>query len=363
MEDLKRQQLFDKNEKLIRMVIERAKRDFPEDIAIIGVTGSFRTGDFHEKSDLDLIIINNTDRGWGISHCFILEDVGYDLYCTPWNTRIEDQANLESPMVSCLVDLQIVYYAKPEDLEKFQSYRQRALDALAQPFGSAWIRRAKKHLDQAKQEYAQTWLADDLGAVRYASCEVVYHLMNALTQLNHTYIKRGMKRYLEETRTYRHLPANYENNYMAVINAKTVDDIRSTTCQLLKSMQHLYERLDRECGERPVPTWDNLSGTYEELWCNYRNKMIASTEMKDKSYAFHAAMGAQGFLNEMNQMLGTPAFDLMAYFDADHLDRVKERFLQVMEEYLEEYHKVGKPVNRYDTFEQLYEHYMNLSKG
>lgn len=101
---------------------------------------------------------------------------------------------------------------------------------------------------------------------------------------------------------------------MAVINAKTVDDIRSATCQLLKSMQHLCER-------------------------------------------------AQGFLYEMNQMLGTPAFDLMAYFDADHLDRVKERFLQVMEEYLEEYHKVGKPVNRYDTFEQLYEHYMNLSKG
>jgi hypothetical protein len=49
------------------MVIERAKRDFPDDIAIIGLTGSFSTGDFHEKSDLDLININNTDRGWGIS--------------------------------------------------------------------------------------------------------------------------------------------------------------------------------------------------------------------------------------------------------------------------------------------------------
>nr|WP_246318128.1 nucleotidyltransferase domain-containing protein [Paenibacillus taichungensis] len=70
------------------MVIERAKRDFLDDIAIIGLTGSFSTGDFHEKSDLDLIIINNTERGWGISDCFILDDVGYDIYCTPFkNTR------------------------------------------------------------------------------------------------------------------------------------------------------------------------------------------------------------------------------------------------------------------------------------
>jgi hypothetical protein len=44
--------LLDKNQKLINMVIERAKRDFPEDIALIGLTGSFSTGDFHEKSDL-----------------------------------------------------------------------------------------------------------------------------------------------------------------------------------------------------------------------------------------------------------------------------------------------------------------------
>ena len=52
------------NELLINMVIERARRDFLDDIAIIGLTGSFSTGDFHEKSDLDLIIINNTERGW-----------------------------------------------------------------------------------------------------------------------------------------------------------------------------------------------------------------------------------------------------------------------------------------------------------
>ncbi|GIO36531.1 hypothetical protein J41TS12_13920 [Paenibacillus antibioticophila] len=243
MDDLTKQMLIEKNENIIGMVIERAKRDFPEDIAIIGLTGSFSTGDFHEKSDLDLIIINNTDRGWGMSRCFILGDVGYDF---------------------------------------------------------------------------------------------------------------------EETKEYRYLPENYESKYMGVIHAKTADEIRNASCRLLKSMMDLYHRMEKEFSEQPVPTFDNLRGTYEELWCNCRNKMIESAELNDKSYAFHAAIGAQNFLDEMTKAIGTRRFELMPYFDADHLYLFKDKFLQAMDEYLDEYNKVGRKVERYDSFEQLYDEYMKI---
>lgn len=360
MDDVSRQKIFIKNEKLMNMVIERAKRDFPEDIAIIGLTGSFSTGDFHEKSDLDLIIINNTDRGWGISSCFILEDIGYDIYCTPWETRIEDEANLESPMISHLVDLQIIYCAKPEYMDKFNLYKQRALDALAKPIGRECIRRAKKDLDIAKQEYTNTLLSEDLGAVRYASCGVLYNLVNALTNLNNTYFKRGLKRYLEEIGTYRYIPGDFEMIYMAVINAKTTQEIRSASYKILKSMNDLYHKMDKDFVVQPVPSYDNLAGTYEELWCNCRNKIIASVELEDKSYAYHVAMGTQNFLDEMTETRGTKKFDLMQYFDSDNLHLFKDQFLQAMDEYLEEYNRVGRKVERYDTFEQLNTQYMKL---
>lgn len=360
MDSVARQSLLHRNEQLINMVIERAKRDFPDDIAVIGLTGSFSTGDYHAKSDLDLIIVNNTERGWGISSCFILEDIGYDIYCTPWETRIEDQANLESPMISHLVDLQILYYARPEDLDKFNSYKQRALDALAKPIGIECISRASKWIDRAKQEYANTWLSEDLGAVRYASCEVVYHLVNALTNLNNTYFKRGLKRYLEEIGTYRYIPEGFEQKYMAVIGAKTMDDIRSASQVLLKSIIDLYQEMEKEFVVPPVPDYNNLKGTYEELWCNCRNKILASVESADPSYAYFAAMGTQNFLNEMTAFKGTPRFDLMRYFDSDQLHVFKDQFLQAMDVYLEEYNKAGRPVERYDNFEQLYEQYMKI---
>lgn len=360
MDERIKQQLFEKNSSLINMVIERAKRDFPEDIAIIGLTGSFSTGDYHEKSDLDLMIINNTSRGWGIASCFILGDVGYDIYCTPWETRIEAEASLKSPMVSHLVDLEILYCAKPEYLEKFNSYKQRALDALAKPIGKECIERAKTCIDIAKQEYANALLAENIGSVRYAAGGALYNLINAIVNLNNTYFKRGIKRYLEQMATFEYLPDEFEKKYMAVVDAKTIDEIRQASYDMLKSVVTLAEEMYVNLVEQPVPTYNNLCGTYEELWCNYRNKVIASTESKDKSYAYHTALGAQGFLNEMTIYRGTKKFDLMKYFDSEDLTLFKEAFFRVMDEYLEEYNKVGRKVERYDSIEQLYNNYMKI---
>lgn len=357
MDDMIKQKLKDKNEKLINMVIERAKRDFPDDIAIIGLTGSFSTDDYHEKSDLDLIIINNTDRGWELSTCFILEDVGYDIYCTPWES-IEAKANLENPGISCLVDLQILYCAKPEYMERFNTYKQRALDSLAKPIGRECITRAKKHIDKAKQEYTNTLLTDDLGTVRSASCGVVYNLVNALTNLNNTYFRRGVKRYLEEIGKYPYLSDSFTIKYMNVINSKTIDEIRNASYDLLKSMVELYETMHKNFVEQPVPNYDNLRGTYEELWCNCRNKVLKSIKAGDKSYAYHVAMGAQNYLDEMTETRGTKKFDLMQYFDSDNLLLFKDRFLEAMDEYLDVYNQVGMKVKQYDTFEQLYSQFM-----
>ena len=360
MDDNIKNSLLSKNEKLINMVIERAKRDFPEDIAIIGLTGSFSTGDFHEKSDLDLIIINNTPRGWEISFGFILEDVGYDIYCTPWETRIQAQSTLESPMISCLVDLQILYCSKPEYLDKFNAYKKRALDELAKQIGKSCFERAKKHLDKAKQEYANAMILEETGSIRYSAGAVLTHTLNAIVSLNNTYIKRGVKRYLEELREYQFLPDSFEKNYISVIDGKTVDELRKNSLALLRSVDVLYHEMYDKFVPKATPSYDNLWGTYEELWCNCRNKVIASSDTNDKNYAFHVALSTQNFLDEMAENKGTPKFDLMKYFDSDNLPLFKSEFLRIMDEYLAEYEKVGRKVEMFDTFEQLYARYMNI---
>jgi hypothetical protein len=128
---------------------------------------------------------------------------------------------------------------------------------------------------------------------------------------------------------------------------------------MLKSTVELYDKMYDKFVKQPVPTYDNLCDTYEELWCNCRNKVIVSTESNDKSYVYHVARGAQEYLDEMTEDRGTKRFDLMQYFDPDNLSSFREAFLGVMEEYLEEYNKVGRKVKRYDSFKQLYDDYMD----
>ncbi len=359
METQTKQALMDKNQKLIDMIIERVKRDFPKDIAIIGLTGSFATGDYHEKSDLDLIIINNTERGWEIAETFILDGVGYDIYCTEWHVRVENEANLESPMVSHLLDLQILYCASPEDAERLQRYQQRARKRLSEPIGADCLGRAAKNLEHAKQSFAQLMLEEAIGKARYAAGLMLYDLFNAVVSMNNTYIKRGVKRYLEEIRTYSYVPKDFETLYYALIQAQTIPDIQEAAKAILKATLALHESMLQELVPRPQPTSDHLKGTYEELFCNYHNKIIQSTQKQDVSYAFLTMIGAQAYLDEMTQEVGTPAFDLLQAFDPEDLTKGEAAFLQAEEKYKAEYDKVGLTVNTFDTLEELYRHFMN----
>lgn len=355
----KKKLLLDKNKKIINMVIEKAKTQFQEDIGLIGLTGSFSTEDFHEKSDLDLIIVNVTPRGWDIAYGFIYDDVGYDIYCTPWSPRIEEQSRLESPMASCLLDMEVLYCAKPEYREKLEAYRQNARELLAKPIGRECLERAKKYLDTAKQNFADMVLTEEIGPVRYAAGCVLVELVNALTSMNNTTIKRGIKRYPDIIAGYRHQPDHLKELYTAAVEAGSALEIRSATKRLLAGVLELYDTMMDDFVEKPIPTFENLWGTYEELWSNCRNKILHSTALEDRSYALLAACGAQNYLDEMHELFGTKKYDVMQYFDPQNLPAFRDAFLEIMEDYLGEYRKAGRQVEQFDTFEELYEKFMS----
>jgi DNA polymerase sigma len=64
MEQIILDQLKARNNTLIDTIIQKAQRVCPQSIALIGITGSFYTGDIHPKSDLDLCIVINDPDGW-----------------------------------------------------------------------------------------------------------------------------------------------------------------------------------------------------------------------------------------------------------------------------------------------------------
>jgi hypothetical protein len=77
-------------------------------------------------------VINNPD-GWKIADCFILNEVGFDIYCTPWR-RLEAMAEYTNPHVTKLLHLDIVYQANDASLARYMTLRRTVQDKLDSPF-------------------------------------------------------------------------------------------------------------------------------------------------------------------------------------------------------------------------------------
>lgn len=178
-------------------------------------------------------------------------------------------------------------------MEKLNDFKQKALDALANPIGEACLNRADKWINLAKQAYSDTMLGEDIGSVRHASAGVLYNLVNALVSMNNTCIQRGIKRYLEEISSLRYIPNDLESLYMSIIEAHSIEDIRIASFNMLNSVTRLHRTMCDNFIVKPAPTFDNLKGTYEELWCNYHNKILNSVVTDDASYLSFGLWGTR----------------------------------------------------------------------
>ena len=130
-------------------IIRKADAVCPDSLALIGLYGSAATGDLHEKSDLDLLILIKDDNGWQLGKGFILDDsgIGYDIYCTNWG-MLEGEASCEHAHLTKLMDSTIVYVRDEDALQKLMEMRAQAAQLLA---SDARFEKAQALMEDAKR--------------------------------------------------------------------------------------------------------------------------------------------------------------------------------------------------------------------
>ncbi|GFZ32944.1 hypothetical protein CSC2_34700 [Clostridium zeae] len=349
--------LKQKNKELINILIQKVQNEYENDIDLIGICGSFFTGDFHEKSDLDLLVVLNNDRGWGFAKCFILDDIGYDFYGSTW-AKLEDMANFDNTFVSHVIDVDIVYSRNTDCIERFMKLREKALNIINGPMNSEILKKTKKHLDGAILSYGEMMLEDEIGIARKLSGDVINNLINTVCYLNHNYFKLGVKHQLEELMAMERVPTNFERHFNKVIFAKSVVEIKQATAILIKVVRELYNEIEEEIIDKLEPTKDNLKGTYEEVWSNWRNKIQYALEHKDIFLAFSSGVSCHNFYNEMHISRGTALINLMKDFQAENLEKFANAFNEAMEIYRQEYEKLGIKVVIYDSISEFKKDYL-----
>lgn len=348
-------ELEKRNQKMIDAIIEKAKRDCPESLALIGIYGSFMTGDIYEKSDLDLLILINDDNGWQLSSTFIQDDlqVGHDLYCTTWEGLTCD-AKYTHPHISKLMDAKIVYCTDEKYQLKLENLRKEVSDCLQAPFSKEDLEKAEVFLKEAEHFYTNAMISEAIAEVRLQAAEVIECIENAIAMLNKKYFRLGVKRVYEELKKMEKRPENLCERIEAVISQRNVDGIKQQLTLLMREAIAVFkENREQFITAKKIPSADELRGSYEEMFSNWRNKMYHSATEGDKHLAFMSMGSLNNILNEIGENIEIGNYDVFDGFYPENLEQTAKNFDAVLEKYRKEYEKIGLPVKHYADIEDF----------
>lgn len=348
-----------RNQKIIDAVIERAKKVCPDSLALIGIYGSFLTGDIHEKSDLDLLILINDDNGWQLGSGFIQDDlqVGHDIYCTNWE-GLEYDAKVEHPNIAKLMDSRIVYCTDDKYMERLESLRAAALEKLAGPLTHQDYENAEKQFKDAEHVFVQALIAKDLADMRILAGEVLYYLENSIALLNKTYYRLGGRRIRQELEAMACRPENLWDLIQAVTTANTTEELKSALLALIPAVAQSFAEAKASLPkEEPETPGENLKGTYEEMFSNWRNKMYLAAATDDPHLSFTCLDSLQAMIDGIAGAVAIKRENAMAGYNPQDLYQTAQHFDAVLARYQGEYEKAGLDVARYadvDAFLKAY---------
>ena len=283
--------MLKKHRDLLDMLLEVIKEKYTNDISVMLIYGSCVNGTSHEKSDLDMIFVPKTERGWDFSKTFILDGIGYDLWATNWN-RLERFADFEDMKVSVLADSQLVYYAADEDKHKYEALKNKARAIAEGNLTPELLNKARGHLEKAMQHYGDLYINQNLtaaGGILMETCDTV-------CLLNHTYLHFGTKKMIEELSALDKLPENYISTFRAV--AEQPESVKENCAALIQTTQQFLQILENA---KPAPP--DIAGFYEEAVSHW-NKIRFFAAKGDVMGVFTAAASLQHELECVQGDLG-----------------------------------------------------------
>lgn len=338
------------NRKIINAIIEKAENLCPDSLALIGVYGSVATGDDYAKSDLDLLVLIQNEEGRKLGTGFILNDsaVGYDLYCTDWNS-LHHEAQCHQAHISKLMDSDVVYVKNQEAYDRLCKLREETKSFLE---SDKRFQRVDDLTIKAKAAYADSLLCDGLGQVRLNAFKVIDCLLNAVMLYHGKYFRLGVKRTFDEMSK---LPVEdaFLDNMKKIAASKGISEIR----ELLKGLL-LYadEYMHREKPkEEPSSA---LTGTYEELYSNWRNKVEAASADNDVFSSFVNMCCFQYMLSDISSEFDVGDYNVMEEYNPEKLSDNVLIYDKYLQEYEKACNKAGIKIKRFSDVDAFVAEYL-----
>lgn len=365
MDNSKKIELLDRNKKIIQVVVKEINKKCPDSVDLIGIGGSFCNGDYHEKSDLDLLIIRNSDAARVLDKTFIMDDIGFDIYTKSWED-IEELANYNTPYVTKLFELGIVYFRNQEVINRIKNIQSTLKSNMENDYIIS--NRVGNHFRKALEAFDYLEASKTKSDSYLYFSRVIREIENAIYILNRRYVKQSIKNIPGEIKTMEILPEGFVEAYDDIVNCKNTEEMITKASNLLGIVQlyldsimieseYVYE--EKQPAERIPITKEILIGTYEELYSNYRGKLYHAIDINNRYLSFMAMVGAQEFFNEFTDKYLIPEIDLIGKYDPNDLIKNKDAFEEALAIWKRLYDEYGIKVENYNglvEIESLYKY-------
>lgn len=338
-----------RNNILIRWLVELIEKEYRGHIDFVGMTGSCAADKEDKYSDLDLVIIANDNAERTIGECFIADwddiRIGYDFYTVSWK-RVEGM--LGSTWASHILDVVPLWYEDESVKLRWMGLVNRQQEIMDAPLGMEQVAVSENSLKNAKQMLADIFLTQDPKWAKNQLSGMLLELTDVICVLNNTYYKYGIKDRILEIEQME-TPEDFVALWHEAMNADQMEEIRRMAvkvCRIteefwnLKKQTVMQPKLEELCSRSEV-----IDGWYEELFSNYKNKVVRLLETQDMETACTVSFCIQNFLQELEANTGMPMPVLYRDLDINNLAALGEGFERVEQEIAEEYRRRGLVVD------------------
>ncbi len=299
---MKIEEMGKKSDPIIESIVQFVRDEYPADIAIIGVYGSYARNTQHEKSDIDIFFTPATPRGYEASRQFIIGGIGYDFWPISWERMESALANF-SRIVTVISECIIVYYRSSEDLKKITEYKRRIDDMLGE---SNSLNMMDKALDLLKESGATVIdMHSQSRPLNILKQRFLDQLMSALSAANRKLFTSCWTRDLDRLSGFPLLPSGFIRDVDTLIDSRT-DRAFCIAAEMLLKTREVIEKARSAASS--LPDWkESFAGFYEEL-LSTTNKIKNACSTGDKYTAFISAMHFQDITNGiLSSLLGVPS--------------------------------------------------------
>lgn len=345
-----------RNDRIVDIVSEKIAEECPNSIDLFAVGGSFASGDFYKKSDLDLVLISNNNEAKCLDKCFILKDVGFDIYTHDFKS-FEEMALYPNPFVTKLIDLKMIKTSEYGS-EHYKELQEQLAESMNND--EQIEKNIAKHYQSMARALETMQGSDDMGTLYRGLAGVLKYAEYIVYMRNKAYVKGGVKKIPSELASMENLPEGFIDIHEKILNVSNVKELIEKSTELAKTIQDFlgYEVQVEPIAEKAQPQKkeigpENLVGTYEEIYSNWYNKMIHANETGNQYLSFMTMASCQEFYDEMADEFEISRVELIGKYNPNDLSENTRSFELAMAEWRKNYDKFGIKVNYFDNLDEF----------